>query len=114
MPESFFDSIMRNTAIPALEDGFGIAATHTNAYSDEIAVTVILESELISTGEFGERMELRYTISLDKALAASIGDTFAIENDPTDDDPDPDPTIWKTTQLLTDDGYMQKFGVIES
>jgi len=114
MPASFFDTIMRDTAIPALENVFGIAATHTNSYGDEIAVTIILQSELVPTGEFGERMEMRYTIELDKALAASIGDTFSIESDATTDDPNPDPTIWQTTQLLTDDGYMQKFAVIEA
>lgn len=41
MPESFFDAIMRDTAIPALETVFGVAATHTNADGDEIAVTII-------------------------------------------------------------------------
>ena len=112
MPASFFDTIMRDTAIPALENVFGIAATHTNSYGDEIAVTIILQSELVPTGEFGERMEMRYTVELDKALAASIGVTFSVENDPTDEDADPDPTIWQITQLLTDDGYMQKFAVI--
>ena len=114
MPASFFDTIMRDTAIPALENVFGISATHTNSYGDEIAVTIILQSELVPTGEFGERMEMRYTIELDKALAASIGDTFSVENDPTDEDANPDPTIWKTTQLLADDGYLQKFAVIEA
>lgn len=114
MAESFFDSLMRDTAIPALETVFGIAATHTNADGDEIAVTIILQSELVPTGEFGERMEMRYTIELDKSLAVSISDTFSVENDPTDDDPAPDPTSWKTTQLLADDGYMQKFAVIEA
>ena len=114
MPESFFDAIMRDTAIPALENVFGIAATHTNSYGDEIAVTIILQSELVPTGEFGERMEMRYTVQLDKALAASIGDTFSVENDPTDEDTNPDPTLWQATQLLTDDGYLQKFAVIEA
>lgn len=112
MAESLFDTIMTDSAIPAIETVFGIAATHTNSYGDEIAVTIILQSELAPTGEFGERMEMRYTIELDKALAASIGDTFSVENDPTDDDANPEPSIWKTTQLLTDDGYMQKFAVI--
>ncbi len=114
MAESLFDTIMTDSAIPAIETVFGITATHTNADGDEIAVTIILQSELVPTGEFGERMEMRYTIELDKALAASIGDTFSVENDPTDEDADPDPTIWKTTQLLADDGYLQKFSVIEA
>lgn len=108
MAESFFDSIMRDTAIPALEAAFGIAATHINSYGDEISVTIILQSELVPTGEFGERMEVRYTIELDKSMAASVGDTFSVENDSI-----PYPTIWKITQLLADDGYLQKFAVIE-
>ena len=113
MAESLFDTIMRETAIPVLEEVFGIAATHTNSEGDEIKVTIILQSELLPTGEFGERMEMRHTLELDKSLAAAIGDTFSIENDPTEDDPAPDPTIWKITQLIADDGYMQKFAVIE-
>ncbi|HSA47772.1 MAG TPA: hypothetical protein P5552_14915, partial [Candidatus Competibacteraceae bacterium] len=83
MAESLFDTIMTDSAISAIEAVFGIAATHTNADGDEVAVTVMLQRELLPTGEFGERMEMRYTIELDKALAASIGDTFSVENDPT-------------------------------
>lgn len=114
MPASLFDDIMTESAIPAIEEVFGIAATHTNADSDELAVTVMLQRELLPTGEFGERMEERMTLELAKSHGAAIGDTFAIANDATDDDPDPDQTIWQATQLLTDDGYMQKFAVIEA
>ena len=114
MPASLFDDIMTESAIPAIEEVFGIAATHTNSEGDEIAVTVIRQTELLPTGEFGERMEERTTIELAKSHAAAIGDTFSVENDATTDDPVPDPTIWQATQLLTDDGYMQKFAVIEA
>lgn len=113
MPDSLFDAIMTESAIPALEEVFGIAATHTNAEGDESAVTVLRQTELAPVGEFGERMEERTTLELAKRHAAAIGDTFSIENDPTDDDPDPDPTVWQATQLLADDGYLQKFAVIE-
>jgi hypothetical protein len=114
MAESLFDTIMTDSAIPAIEAVFGIAATHTNADSDELAVTVMLQRELLPTGEFGERMEERMTLELAKSHGAAIGDTFSVDNDVTTDDPDPDPTIWQATQLLTDDGYLQKFAVIEA
>jgi hypothetical protein len=93
---------------------FGIAATHTNSDGDETAVTVMLQMELAPTGEFGERMEERMTLELAKSHGAAIGDTFSIENDATTDDTSPDPTVWQATQLLTDDGYLRKFAVIES
>ena len=114
MAESLFDSIMTESAIPAIETVFGIAAMHTNSDGDEVAVTVMLQMELAPTGEFGERMEERMTLELAKSHGAAIGNTFSIENDATTDDPSPDPTIWQTTQLLTDDGYLQKFAVIEA
>jgi hypothetical protein len=114
MAESLFDTIMTDSAIPAIEAVFGIAATHTNADGDEIAVTVMMQMELAPTGEFGERMEERMTLELAKSHGATIGDTFSIANDATTDDPNPDPTIWQITQLLTDDGYLQKFTVIQA
>ena len=113
MPTSLFDDIMTESAIPALETVFGVAAVHANDDGEDVAVTVLMQTELVPTGEYGERMELRMTIELAKSHAAIIGDEFSIENDPTDDDPTPSPTVWKTTQLLSDDGYMQKFAVIE-
>ena len=114
MAESLFDTIMTDSAIPAIETVFGVAAIHTNSDGDEVAVTVMPQMELAPTGEFGERMEERMTLELAKSHGAAIGDTFSIENDATTDDPSPDPTIWQTTQLLTDDGYLQKFAVIQA
>lgn len=113
MPASLFDSIMTASAIPALETVFGVAALHTDAEQDEREVTVMLQAELMAVGEYGERMESRMTLELAKSHAAAINDTFAIANDPTDDDPEPDPTVWQATQLLADDGYLQRFAVLE-
>ena len=114
MAESLFDTIMTESAIPTIEEVFGIAATHTNSDGDETELTVMLQMELAPTGEFGERMEERMTLELAKSHGAAIGDTFSIENDATTDDPYPDPTVWQTTQLLADDNYLQKFAVIEA
>lgn len=113
MPASLFDSIMTDSAIPALETVFGVAALHTDAELDEHEVTVMLQTELAPVGEYGERMESRMTLEIAKSRAAAIGDTFAVANDPTEDDPEPDPTVWQTTQLLADDGYLQRFAVLE-
>lgn len=113
MPTSAFDTLMANVAIPALEAVFGIAAVHTNSNDDELDLTVMLGNELMAVGEYGECMEFRTVIEVAKSAGIAIGDTLTIENDPTDSEPDPDPTIWKTTQLMADDGYLQKFAVIE-
>ena len=72
----------------------------------------MLQTELAPVGEYGERMEQRMTLELAKSHVAAIGDTFSVENDPTEDDPAPDPTVWQATQLLADDGYLQRFAVL--
>lgn len=113
MPTSAFDTLMTDVAVPALEAVFGVAAVHTNADDDEFDVTAMLGHELMAVGEYGECMEFRTTIEVVKSAGIAIGDTLTIENDPTEDEPDPDPTIWQTTQLIADDGYLQKFAVIE-
>lgn len=112
MPDSLFDSIMTESAIPALETVFGVAALHVNADQDEAEVTVMRQTELAPVGEYGERMEERMTLELAKSYGAQVGDTFAIAVDPDEDDPDPDPIVWQATQLLADDGYLQKFAVL--
>lgn len=114
MPASLFDEIMTASAIPALETVFGVAALHTNADQDEAEVTVMLQPELVAVGEYGERMESRMTLEIAKSRRAAIGDTFAVANDPTADDPNPDPTVWRAVQILADDGYLQRFAVLES
>lgn len=114
MPTSAFDTLMTDVAVPALEAVFGVAAVHTNADDEEAAVTVMLGYDLMPVGDYGECMEFRTTIEVAKSANIAIGDTLTIENNPTDEDPDPDPTIWQTTQLMADDGYLQKFAVIET
>lgn len=113
MATSTFDNLMVDIAIPTLESVFGVPAIHTNGDADEMDVTVIVGNELTPVGDYGELMEFRTTIEAAKSLGVAIGDTLTIENDPTEDDPSPDPTIWQTTQLIADDGYLQKFAVIE-
>lgn len=114
MPTSRFNSIMQSTGIPVLLRTFGIAATHTNADGDEVAVTVILRQQTVAVGEYGERAELQWTLQLPSASNARVGQTFSIENDATDDDPYPDPTVWITTQLIDDDGLLRRFAVRSS
>jgi hypothetical protein len=114
MPDSLFDAIMRDSAIPALETVFGIAATQTNAEADEVAVTVMLGEELAPVGEYGERMELRETLEIAASSGALVGQTFAVAGTPTEDDPLPDDTVYTATQLLADDGYLRKFAVLKT
>jgi hypothetical protein len=114
MPDSLFDGIMRDSAIPALETVFGVAAIHTNAESDEVPVTIMLGQELAPVGEYGERMEMRETLELSAESGALVGQVFAVAGDQTEDDPDPDDVIYTTTQLLADDGYLRKFAVLKS
>jgi len=101
MADSLFDEIMRESAIPALETVFGVAATHVGA-SGATAVTVMRQTELAAVGEYGERMEERTTLELAKSRGARVGDSFALEG----------PLIYRATQLLTDDGYLQKFAAL--
>lgn len=111
MPASRFDGIMSNIGIPALLKNFGIAATHTNADGDESAVTIILETQAVSVGEFGERMEPQTTVQAAKSTGAVVNDTFTVAGTVTDDDPYPDDVVWTAVQLLSDDGYLRTFAV---
>jgi hypothetical protein len=114
MPDSLFDSIMRDSAIPALEEVFGVAAVHENADGDEVAVTIMLGQELAAVGEFGERMEMRETLEISAESGALVGQTFTVAGDVTADDPVPDDIVYTATQLLADDGYFRKFAVLKS
>lgn len=105
MPTSTFDDLMTATAIPALETVFGIAAVHTNAYYTTANVTIMMSQGLQPVGEFGELMEMRTTIEIAKSNNVSVGDAFTITND------DGSTTVWRTTQLMTDDNYLQKYAV---
>ena len=111
MPASAFDTIMTQTGIPALLRVFGIPATHTNAAQDETAVTIILKTQAVHVGEFGERMEPQTTIQIAASTGAVVGDTFTVDGTVTDDDPYPDDVIWTAVQLLSDDGYLRTFAV---
>ena len=93
---------MTASAIPALEPVFGVAATHVAADGGEAAVTVMPQTELAAVGEYGERMEERMTLELAKSHGAAVGDVFTVDG-----------TDWQTTQLLADDGYLQRFAVLD-
>lgn len=73
-----------------------------NAGVSTSGITVMMQMELIATGEFGERMEERQTLELAKSHGAHVGDTFVI-----------DTKTYEAAQLLTDDDYLQKFAVVE-
>lgn len=110
---SRFAEIMNGVALPALFRMFGDLATHRNAAADETSTRVMLRNELAPVGQYGERMEPRMTLGVAKTVGALVGDTFELPNLPTEDDPDPDPTVWRAVQLLADDGYLQTFAVLE-
>ncbi len=111
MAASFFQDLMTDIAIPALQDIFGVAATHTDADGVDTAVVVMLATAVEPVGEFGERMEARTTLEIPAASGAVVGDLFTIAGTATDDDPDPLPVDWQATQLLADDGLLRKFAV---
>ena len=111
MPESLFDTIMRDSGIPAFQAVFGIPALHTNSDGDEVTVTVLFSQQIVPVGEFGERAELQRTLEIPVASGAQVGQTFAVAGTVTDDDPYPDDVIWTATQLLNDDGYFRTFAV---
>lgn len=81
----------------------------TNIDGDEIPTTVIIENELVAVGEYDERMERITTLECISADNATVGCLWTIEQDATDDDPYPDPVVWKAEQILEDDGITQKF-----
>lgn len=111
MPASAFDRIMTQTGVPALLRVMGIPATHTNADLDETAVIVILKTESVSVGEYGERMETQTTIQIPAASGARVGDTFTVAGTVTVDDPLPDNVVWTAVQLISGNGYFRKFAV---
>lgn len=90
-PTATFDGTLSGLSLKAISAG-----TVTSG------ITVMMQTELVAVGEFGERMEERMTLELAKSHGALVGDVFAVDG-----------TNWQTTQLLTDDGYLQKFAVIK-
>lgn len=111
MPFSLFDEVMRDVGIPVFSEVFGVPAIHTNADGDEVPVTVQFSQQIVPVGEFGERAELQTTLAIPASSGARVGQTFTVENDATEDDPYPDPTVWTATQLLSDDGYFRTFAL---
>jgi hypothetical protein len=114
MPDSFFDGVMRESVIPALETAFGIPMTHTNAEGDETPLVALLDTAWAPVGEFGERMEARWTVEMAKSAGVQVGDTLSHAGAITEEDPDPDDVIWMLTQVIRDDGYTVQFAVRRS
>lgn len=94
---SLFDTIMTDSAIPALQAVFGVAGTHNPGAA---AVTVMLAQEVVAVGEFGERMETHWTLEIPSASGAVVGQSVVVDS-----------TTWYLRQLLADDGYLRKFAV---
>lgn len=111
MPASLFATIMRESGIPALQAVFGIPVVHMNTVNDEVTITAMMETELAPVGEFGERMEPRWTAEVAKSAGVQVGDTLTVAGTVTEDDPYPDDVVWTTTQVISDDGYTVKFAV---
>lgn len=82
-----------------LLDTFGAPATLTHALTST-PILVILESAAAPVGEYGERMESRYTMTLLRTSGAVVGDTVTLGA-----------TTWHLAQLLDDDGFTLKFAV---
>lgn len=86
---------------------FGRPVLHTNSDSDEAVIQAVIESGAEPVGEYGERMESRWTATVAKASGATVGDTLTIAADsPTDDD-----VVWKLSQLMDDDGFVQRYAL---
>lgn len=90
---------------------FGIPVVHMNTVNDEVTITAMMETELAPVGEFGERMEPRWTAEVAKSAGVQVGDTLTVAGTVTEDDPYPDDVVWTTTQVISDDGYTVKFAV---
>lgn len=86
---------------------FGRPVLHTNADSDEATIQAVIEQEVAPVGEYGERMESRMIATLNKASSATVGDTITVPADLSADDP----AVWKLSQLIDDDGFLQKYAL---
>lgn len=86
---------------------FGRPVTHTNADDDEVLIQAVIEQSAEPAGEYGERVESRWTATVAKASSAVVGDTLTHPaDDPADDD-----VVWKLTQMISDDGFVQQFAL---
>ena len=77
--------------------GAPVLITHDLA---SIGAQAILESGVTPVGDYGERMESRYTMTLLRTSGAALGDTVTLNG-----------TVWHLAQLLDDDGFTLKFAV---
>lgn len=89
-PTATFDGTLSGLSLKPISAGVSTAG-----------VTVLQGMELLATGELGERMEERRTLELAASHQAAVGDTFVV-----------DCTTWQATQLVADDGYLQRFAVM--
>ena len=86
---------------------FGRPVTHTNADDDEAVIQAVIEQETAPVGDYGERMESRMTATINKISGATVGDTLTVPADLAADDP----VIWKLSQLIDDDGFVQRYAL---
>ena len=86
---------------------FGRPVTHTHGTGSGVEIQAVLEQSAEPAGEYGERVESRWTATVAKASSAVVGDTLTHPaDDPADDD-----VVWKLTQMISDDGFVQQFAL---
>lgn len=86
---------------------FGRPVTHTHGTGIGVEIQAVLEQSAEPVGEYGERVESRWTATVTKASGAAVGDTLSHAADnPADDD-----VVWKLTQMISDDGFVQTFAL---
>lgn len=97
---SKFAQLFETVGIPVIQKWLTVPAIYLpNSVAQ--ACTVMLENGLEAVGSYGERMEYRPILTVVKSLNAGIGDVFEI-----------DQTYWTLKQLISDDGYFQKYAVM--
>lgn len=77
--------------------------TLTRAAGGTLAVRGVVRKDAAPVGDFGERMESRYTLQVAASSAAVVGDAFAVAGG----------AVWRAVQLLADNGVMLTFAVLE-
>lgn len=107
---SLIEDLIRDT-IPALLAAFSEQSPvfFINNDGEESAVKVVIQNELMRSGEYEERVESVTTIECDARDNAQIGNIWTVEPSPTTDDPYPDSIIYRAEQIITDDGLTRKF-----
>ncbi|MCP5196986.1 MAG: hypothetical protein H6974_09405 [Gammaproteobacteria bacterium] len=93
-----------------LAEAFGAEAVHfQSGTGEEVSARVVLDTNAVPVGEFGERMEYQTTLEIPAASGAVVGDAFTVAGTLT-----PNEGTWKAVQLLSDDGTFRKFVVQKS